>query len=89
MAGACANDRFHSVRVARQYKEILENVEQMCSFFATHVHAFVKPNPLPQKPCSGIITNSGILGMQNFLPLQHEKKKVSRYNLFVSVSIPP
>jgi len=85
----CTGDRFHSVRVIDQYKEILENEPKMCSFFATHVHAFVKPNPLPQKPCSGIITNSGILGMQNFLPLQQEKKKVSRYNLFVSVSIPP
>lgn len=28
-------DRFHSVRVVSQYKEILENELEMCGFFAT------------------------------------------------------
>ena len=32
---ACTGDRFHSVRVIDQYKEILENEPKMCSFFAT------------------------------------------------------
>jgi hypothetical protein len=32
---ACMGDRFHSVRVVSQYKEILENEFQMCGFFAT------------------------------------------------------
>jgi len=31
----CTGDRFHSVRVIDQYKEILENEPKMCSFFAT------------------------------------------------------
>ena len=31
----CMSDRFHSVRVIDQYKEILENEPKMCSFFAT------------------------------------------------------
>jgi hypothetical protein len=83
MPDACTNNRFHSVRVARQYKEILENVEQMCSFFATHVCVFsAKPNPAPAKRCDGIIKNSRIPGMQNFLPLQGKKKKTLRYNPF-------
>jgi hypothetical protein len=33
--GACRTDRLHSVRVACQYKEILENEREMCGFFAT------------------------------------------------------
>ncbi len=32
---ACTGDRFHSVRVIDQYKEILENEPKKCSFFAT------------------------------------------------------
>lgn len=32
---ACMGDRFHSVRVTSQYKEILENELEMCGFFAT------------------------------------------------------
>jgi hypothetical protein len=35
VAGACRTDRLHSVRVAWQYKEILENGREMCGFFAT------------------------------------------------------
>ena len=35
VAGACRTDRLHSVRVACQYKEILENGREMCGFFAT------------------------------------------------------
>src|SRR5215217_758982 len=31
----CMGDRFHSVRVTSQYKEILENELEMCGFFAT------------------------------------------------------
>jgi hypothetical protein len=32
---ACMGDRFHSVRVTSQYKEILEHELEMCGFFAT------------------------------------------------------
>ena len=35
MAVACRTDSLHSVRVADQYKEILENRSEMCGFFAT------------------------------------------------------
>jgi hypothetical protein len=38
-------NRFHSVRVTSQYKEILENESEMCGFFATVANSLIEGFP--------------------------------------------